>query len=112
MNFLRHPYTARILTCLTAGLLLSLMAIFPASSEIERKHHLYVATDGSTDDIRLVIKSLGRSDIHIRENDDSRMALFDEWLFVSVYGTVISALGWAGISGIHSALRNTLKTNK
>ena len=112
MSALRHPYTARLLTCLVVDLLLSLTVFIP-SGENENKHHLYITTEGRTDDIERAVKSLSRSDIRIT-NGESGVYLtpVEGWIFILVAGTALSALGWAGLSYIHSRFQVALKTTQ
>jgi hypothetical protein len=111
MSLVPRPYLPRALTCLTAGLLLSL-AVFIPSGEDDHKQHLYVTTPGQTGDVERAIKSLGRSDIEIRHGGTGpfQMDVLEGWIFVLVVGTTVSAFAWAVMSVIYSIVCNVLET--
>jgi hypothetical protein len=111
MSLVPRPYLPRVLACLVVGLLASLTVFIP-SGEDDHKQHLYITTPGPTGDIERVIKSLGRTDIEIRHGGTGpfQMDVFEGWIFVFVLGTVISALGWAGISFIFAIIRNLFES--
>jgi hypothetical protein len=111
MSLVPRPYLPRVLTCLAAGLLLSLTVFIPGRQD-DGKQHIYITPRGEVGDIKRALNSLGRSDIDIRYTDTGpfQMDVFEGWIFVLILGTVISALGWAGISFIFAIIRNLLES--
>jgi hypothetical protein len=101
---------SRALTCLIAGLLLSLTVFIP-SGETDGKQRLYITTAGSTRDIEQSIHALGRTDIEIRHGGTGpfQMNVFEGWIFILILGTVLTAVGWAAITFIYSLVFNALK---
>ncbi len=112
MTLVPRPYLPRVLTCLVVGLLLSLAVLIP-SREDDGKSRLYITviSSGKTDDIERAIKSLGRSDIELHHGlGGVYLTPFEGWIFLLIFGTVISAFGWAGMSFIYSVIRNALES--
>lgn len=110
MSLVPRPYLPRVLTCLFVGLLLSLTVFIPGTKD-DGKQHIYITPRGEVGDIKRALNSLGRSDLDIRYTDTGpfQMDVFEGWIFVLVLGTVVSAVGWAGISFIYSIIQNALK---
>jgi hypothetical protein len=110
MTSLRPFYLPRLLTCLVVGMLLSLTVFIPSGPD-ERKQNLYISTLGRTDDIERAIKSLGRNDIQVTHDAGGvYLTPFEGWIAVLVLGTLISAVGWAAMSFIHSIVCHALES--
>jgi len=110
MSLVPRPYLSRVLTCLVVGLLLSLAVFIPGSKD-DGKQHIYITPHGEVGDIKRALNSLGRSDLDIRYTDTGpfQVDVFQGWIFVLVLGTLVSAVGWGGMSLIYSIIRKALE---
>ena len=101
----------RALTYLCGGRFLLSLSVFAPASDVPRQHHLYISIDGSIDDIRTAVKSLGRNDILMTEGE-AEMPLLQTWIFTFIFGSVFAGIAWIVLEVTYSALCRTFKISQ